>query len=206
VTIVVTNADVEPGLSIARALEQSDARVSRVLEPNVEALVNVYRLDRCLCAPIEDLPFESFAETIETLVSELFFASQSAAAQMLAEGHGGVIVNVTSVAGVVALPGMAAFCSAMAAVNALTKVLAVEWAPHGVRVAAVAAGLSPELTTALREQRGSARRQADSMLLEPSAIAEVIRFVLSDAAHAVAGVPVYADGGWLSDGYWLAFP
>jgi len=134
-----------------------------------------------------------------------FFAGQAAAAQMLAEGRSGCIVNVTSVAGVVALPGHAALCAAMAALTSVTKVLAAEWGGRGIRVAAVGAGLSTELLAGLRPLEGAARRIPAGVLVDHEAVAETVRFVLSDGARQIAGVPVYVDGGWLSDGYWEAF-
>ena len=115
-------------------------------------------------------------------------------------------MNVTSVAGVVALPGQAAFCASMAAVTAMTKVLASEWARYGIRVAAVGAGLSDDLVTGVRSLPGMASRVPSGALVTPAAVAEVVRFVLSDRAEGVAGVPVYVDGGWLADGYWEAPP
>jgi NAD(P)-dependent dehydrogenase (short-subunit alcohol dehydrogenase family) len=72
-------------------------------------------------------------------------------------------------------------------------------------VAAVGAGLTPDLLEGLRELPGSSRRIPDGSVVDPALLAETVRFVLSDAGSGIAGIPVYVDGGWLSDGYWEAF-
>jgi len=180
--------------------------VSLQLMPGVDALVNSYRLEPAATGALEDLELDHFMRGVSTNLTDTFFASQAAAAQMVLEGRRGCIVNVTSVAGVVGLPGQSSFCSGMAALTAVTKVLAAEWAHHGIRVAAVAAGLTPELLAGLRTLEGSARRLPPVAVVEPQAVADAVHFVVSDRASRIAGVPVYVDGGWLSDGYWLPFP
>jgi NAD(P)-dependent dehydrogenase (short-subunit alcohol dehydrogenase family) len=155
--------------------------------------VNSYRLPAAT-GPVEHLAIEEYVEAVNINLTEAFFACQQAAAQMIAEGVRGTIVNVTSVGGVLALPHQAAFCSSMAALSAVTKVLATEWAHHGIRVAAVAAGLSRELAACSRT------------LVSPEDVANAVRLILTEEARAIAGVPLYVDGGWLSDGYWEPFP
>jgi NAD(P)-dependent dehydrogenase (short-subunit alcohol dehydrogenase family) len=204
--VVVTNADVEPGKTIARTLADAGMAVSLKLTPRVDALVNSYRLEPTTAGAVEDLRLDQFMRGVSTNLTDAFFASQAAAAQMVLEGRRGCIVNVTSVAGVVGLPGQSSFCSAMAGLTVLTRVLATEWAPHGIRVAAVGAGLTTDLLAALRTLDGASRRVPPGVVVEPQAVAEAVRFVLSDQASRIAGVPVYVDGGWLSDGYWLPFP
>jgi len=180
--------------------------VSLQLTPGADALVNSYRLEPAAAGGVESLSLDEYLRSLSTNLTDAFFASQAAAAQMVSEGRPGCIVNVTSVAGVVGLPGQSSFCSAMAALTGLTKVLATEWAHHGIRVAAVGAGLSAELLAGLRPLPGASRRLPPAALVEPHAVAEAVRFVLGDRAGGIAGVPVYVDGGWLSDGYWLPFP
>src|SRR6266581_3340016 len=103
--VVVTNADVEPGKTIARTLADAGMTVSLQLMPGVDALVNSYRLEPNAAGAVEDLELDHFMRGVSTNLTDTFFASQAAAAQMVLEGRRGCIVNVTSVAGVVGLPG-----------------------------------------------------------------------------------------------------
>jgi NAD(P)-dependent dehydrogenase (short-subunit alcohol dehydrogenase family) len=158
----------------------------------------------------ETLPLEQFMQGITLNLNAIFFGCQSAARQMLRQSPaGGVIINISSVAGVVALPGHAAFSSAMAGVQAMTKILATEWASQGVRVVGVGAGLSAELaqTLSLRpplpgSDTLSHRRIPPRMLTTPFDIGQLVAYLAGDDACHISGTAVYADGGWLADGYW----
>jgi NAD(P)-dependent dehydrogenase (short-subunit alcohol dehydrogenase family) len=214
----VTNAGGEPGRTIARALASAGDGVSNSLTEAlqrygcIDSLVNCYRLDGSPVGPLEDIDADGFMAGMAENLSDAFVAAQAAATRMLAQAcphssdrRRGCIVNVTSVAGVLALPGQATFCAAMAALSTATKVLATEWAPHGIRVAAVGAGLTPELLQGLRGLPGASRRIPAGCVVNLELVAETVKFVLSDAGAGIAGVPVYVDSGWLSDGYWEAF-
>jgi len=158
----------------------------------------------------ESLPLEQFIQGITLNLNAIFFGCQSAARQMLQQWPaGGVIINISSVAGVVALPGHAAFSSAMAGVHAMTKTLATEWGPQGVRVLGVGAGLSAELaqTLTLRpplpgSDTLSHRRIPPGALTTPFDIGQLVAYLAGDDARHITGTTVYVDGGWLADGYW----
>jgi NAD(P)-dependent dehydrogenase (short-subunit alcohol dehydrogenase family) len=231
---VVTHGASEMGRGICAALESAGAlvvcddespdsaegtaaRVSRV-DALLERAVTAHgRLDIMVntsvvtpAMPAEALPLEEFMQGIWLNLNVIFFACQSAARQMLRQSlAGGTIINITSVAGVVALPGHAAFCSAMGGVQALTKILATEWGPQGVRVVGVGAGLSAALaeTLSLRpplpgSDTLSHRRIPPGALTASSDVGQLVAYLASDAARHIAGTTVYVDGGWLADGYW----
>ena len=193
----------EPGRTIARILEdRAGARVYPALVPGVDAVVNSYRLAAGVSRPLEDLAVEAFLQGISANLTDAFFTCQAAAAQMVEERRTGCLVNVTSVAGVVAIPGQAAFCAAMAALSATTKVLATEWSSYGIRVAAVAAGVSSELVAGVRTLPGVGQRVPAGAVVDHEQVAVTVRFVRSEGGSGIAGVPVFVDNGWLSDGYW----
>jgi NAD(P)-dependent dehydrogenase (short-subunit alcohol dehydrogenase family) len=162
-------------------------------------------------APAEALALDTFVHGLNVNLDAMFFGCQAAARQMFAQSpKGGVIINVTSVAGVVALPGYAAFCAAMAGVTAATKTLAVEWGAAGVRVVGLGAGISPEMAQVLPVRpllpdgvRLSHRRVPALSLASIDGLGDAAVYLASVAARHVSGMTLYVDGGWLSDGYWL---
>ncbi len=139
---------------------------------------------------------------LETNLKGLFFCSQAAARVMMGAG-GGAIVNLASTMGVVALPNRATYCSSKGGVALLTKQLALEWAPHHIRVNAVAPTFVDTDMTAevLKEPASRAAVLARIPIGRPVDIAEVARAVLylaSPAASAVTGVVLPVDGGYLA--------
>ncbi|MXZ86593.1 MAG: SDR family oxidoreductase [Acidimicrobiia bacterium] len=116
-------------------------------------------------------------------------------------GTTGAIVNVSSVNAEIAVPDQAHYVASKGAVSALTRAAAVEAAPLGVRVNAVAPG--PVRTPMTAERLGDPEQAAwlDSRVpmgrvAEPTEIAEVISFLLSDKSSYITGEVLFTDGGW----------
>jgi gluconate 5-dehydrogenase len=113
------------------------------------------------------------------------------------------VINVVSVGAAVGLPRLAAYCAAKAGVEALTRVLALEWAEQGVRVNALGpAFLATELTAGLR---ANAALHAELVRQTPlgrfgtaDEMVGAAIFLASDAASYVTGQTFYVDGGWLA--------
>jgi Dehydrogenases with different specificities (related to short-chain alcohol dehydrogenases) len=120
----------------------------------------------------------------------------------------GAIVNVSSVAGISGMPQRAAYNSAKAAIDGMTRTLAVEWAPHGIRVNAVAPGYTRTRMTDSLIEAGKLRvepivaRTPLRRFAEPGEIAQPILFLLSPAASYITGQILYVDGGLTVDGNW----
>lgn len=133
-----------------------------------------------------------------------FLLSQAVARQMVSAGKPGSIINIASTAGAVARPGVAHYCASKAALIMLTKVLAVEWAEHDIRVNAVAPGLveTPGLKTLLAAEEGEIehQRKLDNIPMsrpgEPREIADAVVFLVSDASSYVTGHTLFVDGGY----------
>jgi NAD(P)-dependent dehydrogenase (short-subunit alcohol dehydrogenase family) len=147
-----------------------------------------------------DATEEEWDELFAVNVRGLFFASQAAARRMVEQGHGR-IVNVASQAGIVGIRRHAAYSASKGAVITLTKVLALEWAPAGVTVNAIAPTwvLTP----------GTAERLSDPDFLRSvldriplgrvgttSELAGAVIYLASDAAAMVTGATLVIDGGW----------
>ena len=125
-----------------------------------------------------------------------------AAYPALASSNAPAIVNVSSVAGLVGIPGRAGYGAAKAALIGLTRVLAVEWAAAGIRVNAVAPGYVR--TTGFDRRMVGAREDVVTelaaevplgRLCQPEEVASVIGFLASEAATYVTGQTVVVDGG-----------
>jgi NAD(P)-dependent dehydrogenase (short-subunit alcohol dehydrogenase family) len=134
-------------------------------------------------------------------VRSSFFLSQHAAKHMK-EAGGGAIVNVASQAGLVALPGEAAYCIAKAAVIHMTKCLAVEWGDLGIRVNAVAPtfietdGTAPALSDPAFRADTVERIAALHRIGQPEEVATAVAFLASSGASLITGHTLVVDGGW----------
>jgi NAD(P)-dependent dehydrogenase (short-subunit alcohol dehydrogenase family) len=150
-----------------------------------------------------ELPLAEFEKVFRATVLGQFAGAQAAARRMIADGCSGSIINMSSIGGHGGLPRRAAYTSSAAAIVNLTKTLAVEWAPHGIRVNAIAPAWV--MTEALRGYDESfpgvldfdAIRQRIPLgrLGEPEEIAAVAVFLASDASSFVTGTTILADGG-----------
>lgn len=157
--------------------------------------------------PSLELSLEDWRRTIDLDLTAAWVGCQEAGRHMTAAGRG-VIVNVSSVAGHTALPQRAAYCAAKHGLVGLTKVLATEWAPHGVRVVSVdpAFVLTPLVRQSMADGGFAARdvegRTPLGRLGEAVEVARAVRFLASDAASYVTGAQLMVDGGWTADGGW----
>ncbi len=135
-----------------------------------------------------------------------FLVGQAVARQMVGHG-GGAIVNMSSVNGTLAIPSIASYNASKGAINQLTRVMALALADQGVRVNAVAPGtIATELAAAavLTSEEAKARilsRTPLRRLGEPHEIADVVAFLLSDAASYMTGEIVVVDGGRMALNY-----
>ncbi|WP_343653216.1 SDR family oxidoreductase [Herbaspirillum sp.] len=156
--------------------------------------------------PTLELPAEQWRRAIDVNLNGVFYCAQAVASRMVAQGSG-VILNTASMYGTVAAPERAAYCASKAAVVMLTKVLAIEWAPQGLRVNALAPGyvrtaLVEELVRAGRMDLEALQRRTPARRLgEPHEIATLALFLASEHAAFINGQAVVADGGWSAYSY-----
>lgn len=168
-------------------------------ERRVDVLVNNAGIQRV--GLIGDLPYELWTAVIGTNLTGAFLCDSAVVPIMRRQGSGSII-HVASVAAFNGLPGRAAYTAAKAGLLGLTRVMAVELAPAGVRVNAVAPGFTRTglVDQAIRD--GSLQedwmldRVPMSRLAEPREIAQVVRFLAGDEASYVTGQVIIADGGW----------
>jgi NAD(P)-dependent dehydrogenase (short-subunit alcohol dehydrogenase family) len=151
--------------------------------------------------PAEDVRVEEFDATVALNLKGTFFASQAAGRVMIAQGSGR-IVNLSSQAGFVALPGEAVYCMTKAAIAHLTKCLAVEWGEHGINVNAVAPtfiatpGTEPALEDPAFRADVEERIAALHRIGTPDDVTGAVVFLASPAASLITGQTILVDGGW----------
>lgn len=151
-----------------------------------------------------DIPEADWDRMIDIHVKGTFLGCQAVLPDMIAAG-GGAIVNMSSDFAVMAVPGAAAYMAAKSAIYSLTKSLALEFAPHGIRVNALGPG--PIDTPILKSNRTEAEyEQALGTLAEslpvgrlgtPEDVAAVLDFLLSDRSSYMTGQIVHPNGGQL---------
>lgn len=151
-----------------------------------------------------DLTEEDWDRVLRTNLTSMFLCGQAAARQMVRQGGGGVILNVSSVNAVVALPDQVPYTVSKGGVNQLTKVMAISLAPHRIRVMGIGPGtILTEMSRRAVMSDETARRTLLSRTPigrfgEPAEIASVAAFLASDDASYLTGTTLYPDGGRLA--------
>lgn len=143
---------------------------------------------------------EAWDAVMQTNVKGLFFACQAAAAHMIPRRRG-AIINLASVHGLVSAPERAAYSASKGAAIAITRTLAVEWAPHNIRVNAIAPGFTRTPTRGatlgdpVRLQALMARYPL-GRIASPDDMVGAALFLASDASGFVTGQTIVVDGGY----------
>ena len=158
---------------------------------------------RLLVKPAVETSDDDWHDLLRGNLHGYFYGCRAAARRMIAAGSGS-IVNVTSAARIQAVPGLAAYSAAKGAIEALTKTLALELAPHGVTVNAVAPGATDTQMDA-RAYTAEVRRTYEERIPlgrigTAEDIAGAVLFLATDAARYVTGHELVVDGGLTING------
>jgi NAD(P)-dependent dehydrogenase (short-subunit alcohol dehydrogenase family) len=155
---------------------------------------------------VDEFLDETWQRIMNVDLNGTFYCCRAAAAQMVKQ-QSGSIVNISSVAGVVALRLQVAFVAAKAAILKLTEAMACELGPHGIRVNAVSPGsidVTARQLSSVPESQGGYSGRAQSIISfipqgrlgQPNNIADAVLFLASDAASYINGHNLVVDGGW----------
>jgi glucose 1-dehydrogenase len=159
-----------------------------------------------------DLEEADFDRVLAVNLKGAFLAGQAAARQMVKQGGGGAIVNMSSVNAVLAIPNQVPYVVSKGGINQLTRVMAIALAPHGIRVNAIGPGT---ILTELARTAVLGNREAEKKILsrtplgrmgDPEEVASVAVFLASDGASYMTGQTLYPDGGRLALNYTVAVP
>jgi 2-deoxy-D-gluconate 3-dehydrogenase len=148
-------------------------------------------------------PESQWDPVLDLNLKAVFFVCQAAANIMMDASRGGSIINIASLLSVMGRPTIPAYAASKGGVVQLTKALAVEWAPHGIRVNAIGPGyFETEMTRPLRDDP-KLRAWVNSRIPmgrwgRPNDLQGAAVFLASDASAYVTGQAVYVDGGWLA--------
>jgi NAD(P)-dependent dehydrogenase (short-subunit alcohol dehydrogenase family) len=186
-------ADITDAAQVTRAVRVADEL------GDLRVLVNAAGTNRT--GPAAGYPLEDWDALFEVNVRGTFLACQAFGALLLARRAAGSIVNLSSQMGAVGYPGRVAYCATKHAVEGMTKALGVEWAPHGIRVNAVAPTfvLTPLTRPMFDDEEFAAeirRRLPTGELATVQQVADAVRYLACDASGSVTGSVLRVDGGW----------
>ena len=141
----------------------------------------------------------SWDAVVQTNLTSVFFVSQAVAPLMMKRRYG-KIINIASTSGVLALPHGGVYGTVKAGLMHLTRILAVEWGPYGIRVTGIAPGVfRTQMTRDLFADRVWARRRQAEIPLrrfgEPEDLGGLAVFLASSASDHITGQTIVIDGG-----------
>jgi 3-oxoacyl-[acyl-carrier protein] reductase len=180
----------------AAACEHMLAQITQQLGPVSILINNAAQFDR---EPFDRVTFEDAQRVLNANVLGPFVLSQLVVRGLMARKAGGSIVHISSVLAQHAFENRSIYIASKGAVEALTRAMAIELAPHNIRVNCIAPGLIA--TEALIAGLPEEARVATETLIpfgrlgQPSEIADAIVFLASDAARYITGVVLPVDGG-----------
>jgi glucose 1-dehydrogenase len=192
---VVVQTDVSSKAQVTDLVSQTLAHWSRL-----DILVNNAGVSGE--TPFLDMDEVEWDRVLAVNLKGAFLCAQAAARTMVCAGQGGKIVNITSVNSEIAGAGLAHYCASKGGLRMLTKVMALELAPHKINVNAVAPGIidTPLTRTSLADPD---RRRAFLACVpwgrvgQPEDVVHAALFLASSQADFITGTTLVVDGGWL---------
>lgn len=197
--VATVQGDVRKADTARRAVDLALSRFGRV-----DILVNNAAI--IVTKDILSTDEDEWNDVMAVNVTGVFHHCKAALKEMVAQ-KSGAIVSVSSISGLVGLPYQAAYCASKGAIVQLTRQMAIDYAPHGVRVNSVAPGSidTPFLQRYLDDQPDPAAAERDIKAAHPLGrigtpvdIAEAIAFLASDQASFITGAILSSDGGYVA--------
>ena len=221
--VIVSDLNAEGGIPVAAAIRDAGGEARFIAcdvgdKAQVEALiagaVEAYgRLDIAVAnagivnfADFLELAEDDFDAVLRVNLKGVFLTGQAAARQMVKQGGGGTIINMSSINAVVAIPNIVPYVTAKGGVNQLTKAMALALADKGIRVNGIGPGsIMTEMLKSVAHDKEAMRKVLARTPMgragEPDEIGKVAVFLASDDASYMTGEIVYVDGGRLALNY-----
>ena len=180
---------------------QVEALLAATLERFERLDVMVANAGVPLGAPFLELGEDTWERVLAVNLKGVFLCGQAAARAMIAGGRPGAIVNVASTYAEVTEGEASAYSASKGGVRMLTKSMALELGPHGIRVNAVGPGWIRTGMNPLDDPEQVAQLEPTIPLQRvglPEDVADVIAFLASEDARYVSGQTLFVDGGWLT--------
>jgi NAD(P)-dependent dehydrogenase (short-subunit alcohol dehydrogenase family) len=182
---------------------RSERDVEQAFEAAVQAFgtvdVLVNNAGRTLLKPAVDVSWSEWDDVIQINLRGPYFLSQKFATHCIASGHPGSIVNLASTHGLTGLAGRSVYGISKGGLVQMTRMLAVEWAPHGIRVNSVAPAtvLTPSRQELLDDEarRRMLARIPIGRFITPEEVAAAVCFLAGPTAGAITGHTLPVDGG-----------
>lgn len=179
------------------SVEAQVARIESEQGP-IDILINNAGIHRR--SPLMDMTAEQWDAVISTNLSSAFTVGR-AVARAMSERHHGVIINITSINAEAARPSIGNYVAAKGGLDALTRAMATEWGPHGIRVNAIAPGyFITDMTRPLVEDPEFDRWVRGNVPLgrwgDPKDLIGAAVYLASEASGYVTGRTIHVDGGW----------
>lgn len=197
-------ADVRDEDSVRKMVEQAARRFGRL-----DIAVN--NAGAGGFSPIQSYPLADWERVIGISLTGTFLCTKHVAAQLIAQGQGGSIINIASLNAIQPAEGFAAYCAAKAGIVGLTKVAALELGRHQIRVNAIGPGLihtpavAPMLTIPGLEE-AFVQEAPLGRAGEPDDVARLALWLASDESSLMTGQALYLDGGASLNRYPTLFP
>jgi len=190
---LVVQADVSSVRDIANLVTQTVTHFGRL-----DLLVNNAGIEQRM--DFLETAEAAFDQQIAVDLKGPYFAAQAAARQMVAQGGGGCIINISSVHEDLPMVGNAVYCAAKGGLRMLARTLANELAPHGIRIVNIGPGA---VATPINAVTLADPAKVQALLAEiplkrvgqPDDIANAVAWLASDQASYITGTTLFVDGG-----------
>jgi len=193
--VVALALDIRSPASIEKALDEAAGALGRL-----DVLVN--NAGVTLRKKALEVTAQEWETVMATNVTGTFFMSQRMGRHLIDSGRPGCIINMGSTHGLVGMAGRSTYGISKAAISHMTRMLAIEWAEHGIRVNAIAPGRVDSKSPQRAATSGDAKYLESALNRIPlrrfttvEDVAEAVRYLASPAAACITGQTLVLDGG-----------
>lgn len=191
--VLVVQADISQVTSVQNLVAQTVQQFGRL-----DIMVNNAGIEEP--TPFTDVTEESWDRQINVDLKAVYFGTQTAAKQMIAQGGGGVIINISSVHEDLPMVGNSVYCAAKGGLRMLTRTLATELAKHQIRIVNIGPGAvaTPINTATLNDPEKKAALLGEiplGRISTPEDVASTVAWLASDQASYITGTTLFVDGG-----------